>query len=92
MVSGIRIWRSFPRIFEGAYYRATIEMANQVPGLSGASHWIVKNFLSPRRMHWKYQEYWNRKGLISPEVHKKAAFFVLRDCYEELAGEGGADD
>lgn len=67
-------------------------MAKQVPSLSGASPWILKDFLSPRCMNWKYQEYWNRKGLISSEGHKKAAFFVLRDCYKERAAEGGADD
>ena len=75
----------FSEDFQVAYYRATIEMVKKVPGLSGASPWILKDFISPRRMNWKYQQYWNRKGLISPEGHKKAAFFVLRDWYRQLA-------
>ncbi len=56
-------------------------MAQQVPGLNGMSPWILKDFQSPRRLHGEYQEYWNRKGLISPQGHKKAAFYVLRDWY-----------
>ena len=82
----------FSEDFQEAYYRATIEMAMRVPGLSGASPWILKDFQSPRRMHGEYQEYWNRKGLISPEGHKKAAFVVLSDWYRQIAATGGAGD
>jgi len=78
----------FSEDFQVAYYEATIEMAKKAPDLAGVSPWILKDFLSPRRMNWKYQEYWNRKGLISPEGHKKAAFFVLRDWYDEIALQG----
>lgn len=78
----------FSEDFQVAYYEATIEMARKAPDFAGASPWILKDFLSPRRMNWKYQEYWNRKGLISPEGHKKAAFYVLRDWYDELAMAG----
>jgi beta-glucuronidase len=52
--------------------------------------WILKDFQSPRRMHGKYQDYWNRKGLISPRGDKKAAFYVLRDWYNELASRDRA--
>jgi beta-glucuronidase len=78
----------FSEEFQAEYYRATLEMVKQVPGLSGVSPWILKDFQSPRRMHGKYQEYWNRKGLISPEGHKKSAFHVLSDWYGQLASEG----
>ncbi len=78
----------FSEDFQVAYYQATIEMAAKAPDLAGVSPWILKDFLSPRRMNWKYQEYWNRKGLISPEGHKKAAFFVLRDWYNEISLRG----
>ncbi len=78
----------FSEDFQVAYYRATIEMVEKAPDLAGVSPWILKDFLSPRRMNWKYQEYWNRKGLISPEGHKKAAFYVLRDWYDEMASQG----
>jgi beta-glucuronidase len=75
----------FSEDFQAEYYRVTIEMARNVPGLSGASPWILKDFQSPRRLHGAYQEYWNRKGLVSPEGHKKAAFHVLADWYREMA-------
>jgi len=78
----------FSEDFQAAYYEVTIEMAKKAPDLAGVSPWILKDFLSPRRMNWKYQEYWNRKGLISPEGHKKEAFFVLRDWYNEMALQG----
>jgi beta-glucuronidase len=63
-------------------------MVKQVPGLSGVSPWILKDFQSPRRMHGDYQEYWNRKGLISPEGHKKAAFHVLSEWYGQITSTG----
>jgi len=78
----------FSEEFQVEYYKATLEMVKQVPGLSGVSPWILKDFQSPRRMHGEYQEYWNRKGLISPEGHKKAAFHVLSEWYGQLASEG----
>ena len=82
----------FSEDFQVEYYKATLEMAKQVPGLSGVSPWILKDFKSPRRMHGEYQEYWNRKGLISPEGNKKAAFHVLGDWYKELASAGVSGD
>ena len=78
----------FSEDYQAEYYRATLEMAAQVPGLSGMSPWILKDFQSPRRMHGEYQEYWNRKGLVSPEGQKKEAFYVLRDWYDEVAAQG----
>jgi beta-glucuronidase len=78
----------FSEDFQVAYYRATIEMAKKAPDLAGVSPWILKDFQSPRRMNWKYQEYWNRKGLISPTGEKKAAFEVLRQWYDEITLQG----
>ena len=73
--------------FQQAYYKVTLEMVQKVPGLAGLSPWILKDFQSPRRMHHEYQDYWNRKGLISPEGDKKLAFYVLRDYYLEISGQ-----
>jgi beta-glucuronidase len=81
----------FSEEFQEEYYRVTLEMVKKVPGLSGLSPWILKDFQSPRRMNHKYQGYWNRKGLISPQGDKKAAFHVLRDWYTELASQRKAD-
>ena len=74
----------FSEEFQEAYYEVTIEMAKKVPTLAGLSPWILKDFQSPRRMHHAYQDYWNRKGLISPMGEKKKAFYVLRDWYKEI--------
>ena len=74
----------FSEEFQEAYYEVTIEMAREVPDLVGLSPWILKDFQSPRRMHHAYQDYWNRKGLISPMAEKKKAFFVLRDWSREI--------
>lgn len=70
--------------FQVEYYKVTLEMVKKVSGLTGLSPWILKDFHSPRRMHANYQDYWNRKGLISPQGEKKAAFHVLSDWYQEL--------
>ena len=65
---------------------------SRVPGPSGLSPWILKDFQSPQHMHGRFHEYWNRKGIISPQGHKKAAFFVLGDWYKELASGGGISE
>lgn len=77
----------FSEEFQEAYYKVTLEMVQKVPGLAGLSPWILKDFQSPRRMHHEYQDYWNRKGLISPEGDKKLAFYVLRDYYTEISNK-----
>jgi beta-glucuronidase len=79
----------FSEDFQEAYYKVTIEMASKVPDLAGLSPWILKDFQSPRRMHHAYQDYWNRKGLISPNGEKKAAFHVLRKYYDSV--EAGSE-
>ena len=74
----------FSEDFQAEYYRETLKMVKIVPGLSGLSPWILKDFQSPRRMNHKYQDYWNRKGLVSPRGEKKLAFHILSEWYREL--------
>lgn len=50
-------------------------------GFVGVSPWVLKDFRSPRRWHARFQDYWNRKGLISPEGQRKLAFETLRRFY-----------
>ena len=71
--------------YQEYFYRQTLVMAEQIPFLRGTSPWILKDFRSPRRFHGQWQEFWNRKGLVSETGVKKLAFFVLRDWYRELA-------
>jgi beta-glucuronidase len=53
-------------------------------GFSGVSPWILADFRSPRRNNPVYQQGWNRKGLISQQGNKKAAFFILRNYYNDM--------
>lgn len=80
--------RKFSEDFQADYYRATLDMAEDIPFLRGTSPWILKDFQSPRRFHPLFQDGWNRKGLIAPNGARKEAFEVLADWYREMEGEG----
>jgi beta-glucuronidase len=56
-------------------------MLDKIDGLRGTP-WILVDFKSPRRQHPVYQNFWNRKGLLSPTGQKEKAFFVLQDYYK----------
>jgi beta-glucuronidase len=45
------------------------------------SAWILMDFRSPTRNLAGIQDGYNRKGLISDQGQKKAAFFVLQKAY-----------
>ena len=64
-------------------YRHQIGMLNRVPNLRGMSAWILMDFRSPTRNLAGIQDGYNRKGLISDQGQKKAAFFVLQKAYVE---------
>ena len=51
----------------------------------GMSPWVLKDFRAPLRLYQGVQDYWNRKGLVSPTGERKAAFEVLQNHYQELA-------
>jgi beta-glucuronidase len=65
-------------------YEEQLKMLNKIDGLRGMTPWILVDFKSPRRQHPVYQNFWNRKGLISETGEKKKAYFVLQDYYESL--------
>jgi beta-glucuronidase len=52
---------------------------------AGVSPWLLKDFRSPRRWHGRFQNGWNRKGVIAPDGTRKQAFETLRRFY------GGTD-
>jgi beta-glucuronidase len=64
-------------------YKHQIGMLNRIPQLRGMSPWILMDFRSPRRELPGIQDGFNRKGLISDQGEKKAAFFVLQKAYKE---------
>lgn len=63
-------------------YEKNIGMLDRIPGLSGTTPWILKDFRSPRRQLKDIQDDFNRKGLISDKGQKKQAFFVMQKWYE----------
>ena len=71
--------------YQAKYYAKTLEMAEAAPNFVGVSPWLLKDFRSPRRWHGKFQDYWNRKGVISETGERKEAFSVLADWFAERA-------
>lgn len=67
--------------FLAELYRQSIAMYDRLEGFAGMSPWILVDFRSARRQHHTYQNFFNRKGLISENGIKKQAFYVLRDFY-----------
>jgi beta-glucuronidase len=58
-------------------------MLNRIPQLRGMSPWVLVDFRSPLRNLPGMQDGFNRKGLISDQGQKKAAFFVLQKAYKD---------
>jgi len=73
--------------YQEYFYQQTLAMAEKIPFLRGASPWILKDFRSPRRFHPLYQDFWNRKGLVSETGSKKLAFPVLSNWYAQRAAD-----
>ncbi len=73
----------FSEEYQADVYRRTLPMLAKIPGFSGCTPWILCDFRSPRRPLPGIQDGFNRKGLISSEGKKKAAFDVLRKFYIE---------
>jgi beta-glucuronidase len=69
--------------YQAEVYKHQIGMLNRIPQLRGMSPWILMDFRSPRRELPGIQDGFNRKGLISDQGQKKAAFFVLQKAYKE---------
>ncbi len=70
--------------YQAALYTETLRAIAATPQARGISPWILKDFRSPRRFHGRYQDYWNRKGLVDEFGKRKAAFDVLRQHYRRL--------
>jgi beta-glucuronidase len=75
----------FSEEYQADVYRRQLAMLRRVPAVRGMSPWILVDFRSPRRPLPGVQDGWNRKGLVSNDGRKKAAFGVLRDAYRGMA-------
>ncbi|MFC2138696.1 glycoside hydrolase family 2 protein [Bacteroidota bacterium] len=64
-----------------------ITMFKNVPNLVGVCPWILVDFRSMGRLHPKYQQGWNRKGLLSDKGEKKKAWFIMKKYYDSIKNE-----
>ncbi|KLT66963.1 glycoside hydrolase family 2 protein [Pedobacter sp. BMA] len=70
--------------YQEALYRNQITLLSKIGALRGMTPWILTDFRSPRRQHPIYQNFWNRKGLISETGKKKKAYYILKDFYGQM--------
>ena len=70
--------------YQDRLYRNQFRMLAGIPGLRGMTPWVLADFRSPRRQHPYFQDFWNRKGLISDDGKKKQAFWTLKKHYDEV--------
>lgn len=75
-------WR-FTEEYQQRLYRKNLAMLGRIPQLAGTAPWILKDFRSPKRALTGIQDDYNRKGLLSENGEKKAAFQTLKDWYGE---------
>ena len=73
--------------YQESLYEHQVAMLRRIPFLRGTTPWILMDFRSPRRQLPGIQDFFNRKGLVSDQGHKKRAFFVMQAFYRELAAE-----
>jgi beta-glucuronidase len=78
------VLRRWTEEYQENLYEHQIVMLKRIPFLRGMTPWILKDFRSPRRVLPRFQDYFNRKGLVSDHGEKKKAFFVLQKFYREL--------
>ena len=71
----------FTEEYQEYLYIKNIGMLDRMPGLAGASPWILKDFRSPKRMLGGIQDDYNRKGLLSEKGERKKAFSVMQSWY-----------
>jgi beta-glucuronidase len=67
--------------YQADVYRYNLQMIDGIEFLRGMTPWILMDFRSPRRPLPGIQDYWNRKGLLSENGEKKAAWQLIRDYY-----------
>jgi beta-glucuronidase len=73
----------FSEDYQKDLYIKQTETFKKYPFIAGLSPWILYDFRCPRRFN-RYQEGFNRKGLIDADRKtKKLAFFVMQAFYKE---------
>ncbi len=74
----------FTEDYQYNVYKKQIEILSKIKYVKGLSPWILVDFRSPRRVN-QYQQGYNLKGLVSRDkTHKKMAYYIMKDFYENL--------
>jgi beta-glucuronidase len=73
--------------YEASIFQHTLPMLAKIPQMRGMSPWVLMDFRAPARQLPGFQDYFNRKGLISEKGQKKAAFGVLQKAYQTGYGK-----
>ncbi len=77
----------FTEEYQEYVYERQIELLSRTGYIQGMTPWILYDFRAPRRQN-RYQQGWNRKGLIAADKKtRKRAFFILQDYYWRRAEE-----
>ena len=69
--------------YQEQLYKDNISMFSKIPFLAGVCPWVLIDFKTPFRMNLKYQNGWNRKGLLSNKGEKKKAWHVMKQFYDQ---------
>jgi len=67
--------------YQQSLYENQIKLIEKHAQIKGFTPWILADFKSPKRPHPVFQDYWNRKGLISDHGIPKKAFYTLQTFY-----------
>jgi len=68
-------------------YEQQVETFKKCPYIAGTTPWILYDFRCPRRLN-RFQERFNRKGLIDAEREvRKPAFYVMQEFYAQVKKE-----
>ncbi len=78
-----RIDELFTEDCQAYIYKKQLETIGGIPYIKGLTPWTLYDFRCPRRTN-KYQNYYNRKGLLSEDrKRKKMAYYALQKFYNE---------
>jgi beta-glucuronidase len=69
--------------YQASLFTRQLAAVSKIPQLAGITPWVLMDFRSARRPLPGIQDFFNRKGLLSPTGQKKQAFFVLQKYYQE---------
>ncbi len=73
--------------YQNWLYEQNLALFDSMPELDGINPWILKDFQAPRRWHGRFQNYWNRKGLIDETGRDKISFATLQTWFKRMAAK-----